>query len=178
MRNGLKRRARAASALAFVVVAALTLAACGGADNAKLSEKTLTLTERDTDLFSFFDNAPKTKLGPDGPENLSNGDQLTFASDLLDASKRDVGDLDVTCIFTRPGRFEDASAVCTGVMTIPGGSLVASVGGRAFAQGAQEGGTTTGAIVGGTGDYAGATGDFKSEGEPSRDTVHVFVPTK
>lgn len=178
MTNCFERGARAASALAVIAAAALTLSACGGVQSAKLSEKTLTFTERDTDLFSFFDNPPKTKLGHDGPEKLSNGDQLTFASDLLDASKRDVGDLDVTCIFTRPGRFADSSAVCTGVMTIPGGSLTASVGGKAFAEGAQEAGTTKGAILGGTGDWAGATGDFKSEGEPSRDTIHIFLPSR
>ena len=176
MTNRFKRLARPAIGLVFIIAAALALSACGSGGNTSLSEKTLTFTERDTDFFSFFDNAPKTKVDSDGPEKLSNGDQLTFASDLLDASKRDVGDLDVTCIFTRPGRFDEASAVCTGVMTVPGGSLTASVGGKAFAEGAQEGGTTTGAIVGGTGDYAGATGDFTSKNEPSHDTIHVFLP--
>jgi hypothetical protein len=176
MPNQFRRGAHAVGAL-LVCVTALALAACGSG-NTKLSEKTLTFTERDTDLFSFFDNPPKTTLGADGPQRLSNGDQLTFASDLLDASKRDVGDLDVTCTFTRPGRLSRSSAVCTGVMTIPGGSLTASVGGKAFAQGAQEGGTTKGAILGGTGDYAGASGDFSSEGEPARDTIHLFLPKK
>jgi hypothetical protein len=176
MTNRYERSARAASALVLIVAVALTLSGCGGGGNSKLAEKTLTFTERDTNFFSFFDNIPKTKVGPDGPEKLSNGDQLTFASDLLDASKRDVGDLDVTCVFTRPGRMDDSSAVCTGVMTIPGGSLTASVGGTAFAQGAQEGAKTKGAILGGTGEYAGATGDFESTNEPSRDTIHVFLP--
>jgi hypothetical protein len=160
----------------LIAAAALALSACGGTGSPKLVERTLTFTERDTDQFSFFDNPPKTRLRAEGPERLSNGDQLTFASDLLDASKRDVGDLDVTCVFTRPGRFDDSSAVCTGVMTIPGGSLTASVGGRAFAEGTQEGGTTAGAILGGTGRYAGATGDFKSKNEPSRDAIHLFFP--
>jgi hypothetical protein len=171
---------------AALVAATLGLSACGGDDNAKLQEKTLMLTERDTDYFSFVDAPPKTKLGPDGPENVSNGDQLTFASDLLDASKKDVGDADITCVFTRTtgepqrglsaGRLDSSSAVCTGVFTVPGGSLTASVGGKAFAEGAQAGVSTCGSILGGTGEYAGATGDFISKGEPAVDTIHLFVP--
>jgi len=75
------------------------------------------------------------------------------------------------------GRIESSSANCTVVMTVPGGSLTASVGGKAvgkaFAQGLAKG-----AILGGTGDYAGATGDFASEGEPAVSTFHLFVPKK
>jgi hypothetical protein len=178
MSNRFRRGAQVAACTLALCIGGLSLAACGGGGNTELSEKTLTFTERDTDLFSFFDNPPKTMVRPDGPERLSSGDQLTFASDLLDASKRDVGDLDVTCTFTRPGGFDHSSAVCTGVMTIPGGSLTASVGGKAFAQGAQEDGTTKGAILGGTGEYAGATGAFTSEGEPSRDTIRLVLPEK
>jgi hypothetical protein len=61
-------------------------------------------------------------------------------------------------------------------MTVPRGSLTLNVGGKVF----QEGVTLQGAVVGGTGEYAGATGSFTStEGggnRPSRDTVTVFVP--
>ena len=123
-----------AVACAALVAATLGLSACGGDDNARLQEKTLTLTERDTDYFNFVDAPPKTKLGSDGPENVSNGDQLTFASDLLSESKKDVGDSDVTCVFTRTtgqprrglsaGRMDSASAVCTGVMTLDRKSVV------------------------------------------------------
>jgi hypothetical protein len=173
---------------AALIVATPGLAACGGDDTAQLQARTITFTERDTDYFSFVDAPPRTKLGPDGPENVSNGDQLTFASDLLDGSTRDVGDSDVTCVFTRTagrprrglsaGRLDASSAVCTGVLTVPGGSLTASVGGKAFAEGAQEGVSTRGSILGGTGEYAGATGDFSSTGEPAVDTVHLLVPKR
>jgi hypothetical protein len=168
-----------AAAAAAVAVATLGLSACGGDDNGKFQEKTLKLTERDTDFFSFVDAPPKTKLTADGPEKVSNGDQLTFSSDLLDGSKKDVGDLDVTCAFTRAtGRLDSSSAVCTGALTVPGGTLTAGVGGKAFAEGDQAGVSTRGSILGGTGNYAGATGDFISEGEPAVDTVHLFVPHK
>jgi hypothetical protein len=71
---------------------------------------------------------------------------------------------------------DSSSAVCTLVMTVPGGSLTASVGGKPFAM---QGGNTSWSIVGGTGDYAGATGDFiTSKGEANVATVHVFVPEK
>lgn len=176
----------AAAAVVALAAATFGISACGGDDNVKLQEKTVKFTERDTDYFSFVDAAPNTKLTDDGPQKVSNGDQLTFASDLLDESNTDVGDSDVTCTFTRTtgqprrglsaGRMDSSSAVCSGVFTVPGGSLTASVGGKAFAEGAQEGESTQGSIVGGTGDYAGATGDFISEGEPAVDTIHTFVP--
>jgi hypothetical protein len=171
-----------------LIAATFGLSACAGDDNPKLQEKTVKFTERDTDFFSYLDLAPKTKLTADGPEKVSNGDRLTFAADLLDGSKRHVGDLDAMCVLTKTpgkprgglsvGRLDDSSAVCTGVMTVPGGSLTLSVGGKAFAEGAQEGATTRGAIVGGTGAYAGAAGEFTSRGEPAVDTVHIFVPDK
>lgn len=177
----------AAAILLALLAATLGLSACGGNDSAKLREKTLTLTERDTDFFSYVDAPPKTKLTADGPERVSNGDQLTYAIDLLDGSKKDVGDADVTCVFTRTtgqprrglsaGRFDSSSGVCTGVMTLPGGSLTATAGGKTFAETSQANPHEL-SIVGGTGRYAGAIGDFKSVGEPAVDTIHVFVPHK
>ena len=57
-----------------------------------------------------------------------------------------------------------------------GGSLTLTVGGKAFGAG-----TTEGAVTGGTGEYAGATGSFTSSDEagtdkPSHDTFELFVP--
>jgi hypothetical protein len=164
-------------AIAAVAATAFLVSACGGDDDAKFKKKTLTFTERDTDEFGFVDAAPKTKLTRDGPKKLSNADQLTFSSDLFDASKKDVGDLDASCIAIRATRrFETSSMLCTGVMTIPGGSLTLSVGGKPF----QEGVDTRGAVVGGSEEYAGATGSFTStesgRNRPSKDTITVFVP--
>lgn len=184
MPNSSRSKTPFAAAVVVLVAAALGISACGGNDGVKLREQTLTLTERDTDYFSFVDAPPKTTLTADGPERVSNGDQLTFAGDLVDGSKKDVGDSDITCVFTRTtgqprrgvsaGRMDSSSAVCTLVMTLPGGSLTTSLGGKAFAQGE----TTRGSIVGGTGDYAGATGEFTSQAESDEATVHVFVPEK
>jgi hypothetical protein len=167
-------------AVCGLTAAVLALSACGGGGNAKLSDQTLKFTERDKgqNAFGFVDNPPKTRLGREGPEKVSNGDEISFAADLLDPSKKDLGDLDASCLFTQAtGRFETSSAVCSGVATLSGGSLSLSVGGKSFA-----GGTTKGAVVGGTGKYAGATGDFSSTesggNQPSQDTFHIFVPKK
>ena len=55
---------------------------------------------------------------------------------------------------------------------MPGGQLFLSVGGKPFASD-----TTTGAISGGTGTYAGAVGSFTSAGEDSsKDTIHIWIP--
>jgi hypothetical protein len=172
------RRATAAAAAASVV--ALLVAGCGDGGPHGLTSRTLRFTERQDDSsFSFVDNPPRSVAKRDEPR-LSNGDQLTFVADMLDQSGKHVGDLDVSCAVTSAptGSFDDAHAQCVGTASIPGGSLTLTVGGKAFGAG-----TTRGAVVGGTGDYAGATGSFTSSDEsgtdrPSVDTYQVFVPEK
>jgi hypothetical protein len=162
----------AAAALAALV------AGCGSGADTTLAKRTLTFTERENDnSFSFVDNPPKSSTASDEPR-LSNGDQLTFTADMLDDSAKDVGDLDVSCTVTATttGSFDDSHAQCSGTAEIPGGSLTLAVGGKAFGAG-----TTHGAVVGGTGDYAGATGTLSSSDEggtdkPSIDTFVLFVP--
>jgi hypothetical protein len=88
MTDRLRRGAAATCVLALLGSAVLALSACGGAAAPKLTERTLTFTERDTDFFSFSDVPPKTTLGDAGPQRLSNRDQLTFASDLLGRRRR------------------------------------------------------------------------------------------
>jgi hypothetical protein len=157
---------------------AVLAAGCGSGGRATLKSQTLSFTERQNDdSFSFADNPPKSTSNGDEPK-LSNGDQITFTADMIDASKVDVGDLDVTCTVTAAitGSFDDSRAQCMGTATIPGGALTLAVGGKGFGAG-----TTRGAVVGGTGDYAGATGSFTSSDEngtdkPSQDTFRLFIP--
>ena len=161
-----------APALALVLV----LGGCGDDDEPELSEKTFEFTEQQTGNFGFADSAPKTEVGEEGPRNLSNGDAVTFSSDLLDGSERDVGDLDISCSVTRPGSFAESHQHCTGTATLPDGALTLSRGGRVFG-----GDSSSGAVVGGTGAYAGATGDFEEAEE--RDgrtpyTFHILVPER
>jgi hypothetical protein len=167
----------AASAVALLAV---LVAGCGGGGGAALTKQTLTFTERQNDNSgSFVDNPPKSSATGDEPK-LSPSDQLTFTADMLDRSGKDVGDLDASCTVTATatGSFDDSHAQCVGTADIPGGSLTLAVGGKAFGAG-----TTRGAVVGGTGDYAGATGSFTSSDEngtdkPSQDTFRLFIPKR
>lgn len=165
------------AATAAVLLAAL--AGCGGGGGTTLAKRTLTFTERQNDdSFSFADNPPKSTALKGNEPKLSNGDQITFTADMIDGSDKDVGDLDATCTVTATttGSFDDSRAQCVGTATISGGTLTVTVGGKAFGAG-----TTRGAVVGGTGDYAGATGSFTSSDEsgtdkPSQDTFQLFIP--
>jgi hypothetical protein len=162
--------------LAAALTATLTLAACGDEVEPPLSQKTITFTEQETENFGFADNPPTTKVADEGPQHLSNGDQLTFSSDLLGGTRKDVGDREVSCTITRPGGFEDSHLQCAGTATVPGGSLTLARGGRVFS-----GENRAGSIVGGTGTYAGATGDFTESEEkagPTRYTFRVQVPER
>ena len=167
--------------VAATVAAALAVFAAGcGSGGTTLTKKTLSYTEKDTGTFSFVDNPPKSPPAKGDEPKLSNGDQITFTADFLDAVGKDVGDLDATCIVTATttGSFDDSRAQCVGTADIPGGTLTVTVGGKAFG-----GGTTRGAVVGGTGDYEGAIGGFTSSDEsgtdrPSTDTFHLYIPKK
>jgi len=165
------------AATAAVLLAAL-VAGCGGG-GATFRKQTLSFTERQNDdSFSFADNPPKSSPSNGDEPKLSNGDQITFTADMIDGSGKDVGDLDATCTVTATttGSFDDSRAQCLGTADVPGGTLTVTVGGKAFGAG-----TTRGAVVGGTGDYAGATGSFTSSDEsgtdkPSQDTFQLFIP--
>ena len=168
---------RLLTAAAALLLAAL-VAGCGSGGTA-LSRHTLTFTERQNDhSFSFADNPPKSSAANGEEPKLSSGDQITFTADMIDSSGKDVGDLDATCTITATttGSFDDSRAQCLGTADVPGGTLTVTVGGKAFGAG-----TTRGAVVGGTGDYAGATGTFSSSDEsgtdkPSQDTFKLFIP--
>lgn len=171
------RGRRVAAGAAALMFASLGVAACGSdKSDPAFTQQTLRFTEQDTNDFSFIDNPPKTTFGKEGPEKLSNGDQLVFRAYLVDDAKKRVGALDATCMVTGAGNgtFEKANSTCHSTMTVPGGQLFVSVGGTPFATP-----TTTGAVTGGTGRYDGATGSFTSVGENrSKDTFHVWIPSR
>jgi len=151
---------------------ALAVAACGGEDSPKLDEQTLRLTKKETDLFKYVDQPPKTKLGPMGPEMFSLGDQIISGVEYVDAAGKRTGDVDGVCTVTKSGGFDKASHQCLFTVTISGGTLALSLGGPIM----QETGM---AVVGGTGRYEGASGSFTSkpgDGGLSHDVMHLFVP--
>jgi len=153
--------------------AALVMAVGVSACNKGLQAKTLHVNEKDTNNFGFADNPPKAKVGPNGPDMLTNGDSITFSNDIVDAAGKNVGDLQATCVTTRKGGFDHAGVTCHGTFTLPKGQLFVAVGGlHAFGNKG-----TIGAVVGGTGDYAGATGTFSgSNGKNAKDTFKLFLP--
>ena len=89
-----------------------------------------------------------TDLGEPGD---SLGDILNFDQPLLDEQDKEIGSNSGTCIRTRVGH----SFQCQWTLTLSNGSI--QVAGREFDQG-----TSWIAIVGGTGDYAGITGQMAS----------------
>lgn len=162
------------AALAAIGAIAVVATGCGGDDGGKVERQTFTITERDTDDFAFDDNPPRTEVGEDGPRRLSPGDTIGFRSDLIRGG-RDVGDLVAKCTALTSGSFAEASSTCEGTYDFPEGQLTLAVGGRPFAED-----RVTGAVTGGTGEYAGATGTFTdtendNEGD-TRTRVTIWVP--
>lgn len=138
---------------AFVAaVSLLLLGLCGTATAA-----TTTLHFEETEkgsTFAFIDNAPKAKRHHGFPTMFSAGDMIVMNNPLVEGGKR-IGHLQALCTATRSTRnFNAADFNCTGTFFLQGGTLVASA--------TIAGKTTEGAILGGTGKYAGARGTFNA----------------
>jgi hypothetical protein len=101
-----------------------------------------------------------------GKKGLSVGDQQVGRSDILDTKGRRVGRMDGVCTVTGVGR--NLGGVCQGVLTLHAGQLVGS-----FAWG-RSGSSHLQAIVGGTGRYADAHGQFVVDTDGT-DTHEDFV---
>ena len=86
-----------------------------------------------------------------GEPGDSVGDILVFDQPLLDAHQQNIGNNSGSCLRTRVGH----SFQCQWTLTLDNGSI--QVAGREFDQG-----TSIISIVGGTGSYAGITGDMES----------------
>jgi hypothetical protein len=148
-------------AIAVAVVAVgLVLAGCGD-DDTTGSEETLILTEVDKGShFAPIGDATENRTPP--------GSGYSLSIPLQDSSKNIVGELNAVCIATAPGAQEpNLQGTCSGTADVPEGQLVLSVGGEIRQD-------ITGAIVGGTGKYEGATGTFTST--QSEDTFNIKLP--
>jgi hypothetical protein len=141
------------------IVAAMALAGCG--DDTTGSEETLTLTEVDKGAhFAPIGDTTENRTPP--------GSGYSLSIPLRDSSKRTVGEINAVCIATRPGAEEpNLQGTCSGTADVPEGQLALSVGGEIQQD-------ITGAIVGGTGKYEGATGTFTST--QSEDTFNITLP--
>ena len=110
-------------------------------------------TQKEPQLFITIADArtSKAQLVDTGEPGDSVGDILVFDQPLLDEQKQQIGTNSGTCIRTRVGH----SFQCQWTLTLETGSI--QVAGREFDQG-----TSEISIVGGTGSYAGITGDMAS----------------
>ncbi len=141
------------------VAAAMVFAGCS--DKTTGSTETLTFTEDEQQgEFGVIGNATQNRTEP--------GQGFSLSIPLQDSSKKTVGEVNATCIATQPSSGDDLTGACSGVADVPGGQLALQVGGP-ITQG------VTGAIVGGTGKYEGATGTFTSP-DKGPDTFTITLP--
>jgi hypothetical protein len=147
-----------------MAAAAMVLVLAGCSDNTHGSQSTLKLIEPGGNVGTFkpFGNVSRNKISPGGG--------FAFSTPLQDSSKKNVGELNAVCIATKTSTGNTLLGTCTGTSTVPGGSLALNVGGKI-------GNNVSGAIVGGTGKYAGATGTFSSSGKNAQtDTYNITLP--
>ena len=149
-------------ALPALVVAALLLGP--GASAQSSGSRTLTFTE--LEKGSTFTHIRNTKTA--SQRSNSQGDVITFTNPLADASGRVVGKLHAGCLTTTGAAdFTKSVLTCTGALVLRGGTLT-------FVANVSPGvPTTTGAITGGTGAYANASGVVvsKETADGSIDTI-------
>ncbi len=145
------------------VVAGVGFAGCS--DDTHGETTTLKLLEPggETGTFGIIGSATQKGVKP--------GNGFAFSSPLQEpSSKKNVGELVATCIATKPSTGDSIHGQCTGTAIVPGGTLALNVGGDA-------GNNVSGAITGGTGKYAGATGTFTSIGKNGQtDTYNITLP--
>jgi hypothetical protein len=141
------------------------------AGSASAATTTLTFQEPEKgSTFAFVDNGPKSPRKHGFPTGFSAGDEVIFTNPLVQEGKR-VGKIRVVCTATQSAGSESFAAahfVCSGIAKIPGGSLVVAA---ELSEGATEG-----AIIGGSGRYAGARGTFVSkEGKGGSTTTVTLI---
>lgn len=145
--------------LMSAVAAVAVLAGCGETAG---DEQTLTYTEGRGE-FSPIGGASERRTPPGGGFVLS--------IPLEDDSGSRAGELNAICVATQESSGgAELVGTCSATADLPDGQLALNVGG-AIAE------DVTGSIVGGTGDYEGATGAFESTGrEQTTDTFTFTLP--
>jgi hypothetical protein len=163
---------RTKSARRGIVAAAISCALCaalaGSATAASASTITFTEPEKGAS-FRFIDNAPTAKLKHGFPTKISPGDELAIWNPLVSGGQR-IGHLQAFCVATKTARnFVTAAFECPGTFVFSNGTLTAlAVLTKSGAEGA---------ITGGTGIYANASGTFASkESKGVTTTTVTLVP--
>lgn len=115
-----------------------------------------TASTRETDTLRLV--ATTTAFTTTGGKDLKAGDILAYKDSLATGAGKKVGKDHCFCVAV-----DKDHLVCDGVLTLPGGTLTFT---QPFRNSTQKG---TGAITGGTGRYAGASGVFTAVGRPNTD---------
>lgn len=130
---------------AFAAVIALLIAAVATAAGVTVAPT------QAKESFTVIEHADSDTMADLGDEGDSIGDTLSFSNELYDESDSNVvGSSDGSCTRTKPGK----TWHCTWTNTLQDGSIVVS--GPFYDEG-----DSTLAITGGTGDYAGASGEME-----------------
>ena len=133
----------------------VAIAGCGSSSTHG-EEGTLTLTEPggggSGKSFGVIGKATEKGVEP--------GNGFAFSAPLEESGGgKSVGEINAFCIATQPSPGEGLHGTCSGTATVPGGSFALNVGAK------EVGSNVEGAIVGGTGKYNGAVGNFSSKEE-------------
>jgi len=140
--------------LALGLVAALALLAGCGSSKTHGAEGTVKLTQPGGNSKT---NAP---IGRFNGKSFTPGSGIAVSNLLQNSEKKAAGEINAVCIDTQPTSGEALlSGTCTGTATVPGGTFALNVGGK----GVIAGKGVSGAIIGGTGKYNGALGNFSSK---------------
>jgi len=136
-------------------------------------KRVLILREQESKArVAFVDNVPRTTIDPKTgePRNFSAGDLFTASKPLLDRARRAVGSVEEHCVITSPAKSPERSiAVCTALLRLKEGILTA-----ALSPDFTDATPRVVAITGGTGPYAGATGQIVPQGDTIR--ITLFIP--
>ena len=157
--------------LALGALAALALLAGCGSSKTHGEEGTVKLTQPGGSSNST------SPIGKATAKSLPPGSGLAISNQLQNSEKKTVGELDAACIITQPST-ESINGTCTATAIVPGGSFALNAGGK----GIGGGNGVSGAIVGGTGKYNGALGNFSSKpinnakGGPKEVTFNYILP--
>jgi len=161
-----KQIVSAIAALTFVAAIPLVAAAAGPSSAVRGKAVTFHLVEKQIG-FNYIDNPPRQ--GTNAPPLI--GDQFAFTSDLFTKAGARAGSLNVSCTVSRGG--VRPSGPCYGIFGFKGGELM-GLASLSFSDPA-----THIVIVGGTGVYAGATGEVisvsKGQNSPLSDDTFNLV---
>jgi hypothetical protein len=141
------------------------LAVTGGAQQP--TGRTIELVTKNA-RFKFVDVPPRART----PDNARPGDQFLISATLADRAGKRVGGFEAKCSMTRGGK--NLRGICDGVYALADGEIF-------LAARLTPADDVSGAVVGGTGAYAGARGTFSSKdrpgeagGDPSDETITLL----